>query len=95
MSDNTPTDRDLIEMIKYINQKCSDLSIENNNHILRILINNIDDDKIQTKGLGTQIKYSDIPPKIIQIIYKYIQDKFVDKLEILNNFTGENSKPIY
>jgi hypothetical protein len=84
---------EIINMIIYIKQKVSDLSITDRKNILRIIMKTgIDDNKIQSKGNGTQIKFKDITSDTIQLIYNFIQAKITDKIEKLKNFTEENSE---
>jgi hypothetical protein len=72
--------------IKYINQSLSDLNITEKQEILQMIINSIDDKKIQTKGDGTQIRYADIPKNILQNISNYIKVQLEKKLEKIENF---------
>ena len=87
------TKNDIISMITYINQKIGDLNINERRDILQMIINSgIDDDKIQSKGRGSQIKFVDIPFDVIISIYEYMQNKINEKMENLKNFTEENDE---
>ncbi len=72
--------------IKYINQSLNDLNVSEKQEILQMLINSIDDKKIQTKGDGTQIRYSDIPKNILQNIQSYIKIQLENKMKKIENF---------
>jgi hypothetical protein len=62
--------------ISYINDNINELKLSFRKEILQIIRNsNIDDDKIVEKGSGTQIKFSDIDPVLLKIIYNYIYKK--------------------
>lgn len=91
MSDTKePNKQEIIEMIKYINQKTPDVSLTDRNEILRIIMSSgVDDHKIQSKGGGTQIKYKDIPNNVIVLIYNFIKMKIDSKLEQLSHLTEE------
>jgi hypothetical protein len=80
-----------LDMIMYIKQSIGDLSPEELKNILQIIMNSgIDENKIQEKGNGTQIKYKDIPKETIRAISTYIKNKLDDKMQKLKNFTQEN-----
>jgi hypothetical protein len=82
---------DLINMVMFIKQKVGELSINERRDILQMIVNSgIDDNKIQTKGGGTQIKLKHIQHETVISIYNYISLKIKDKIEKLKNFTEEN-----
>jgi uncharacterized protein with WD repeat len=84
---------ELINMITYIKHKVGDLNVNERKDILQMLINaGIEDNKIQSKGRGTQIKFMDIPTDMIVSIYNFIQVKINEKIENLKNFTEENDE---
>ena len=81
---------EVINQILFINKNISELSNADYIGILQILLNStIDEKKIQEKGGGTQIKYKDIPPEIINNIYEYVNYRLKDKMSRLNTFTKE------
>lgn len=70
------TDVNTNKYISYINDNINELKLSFRKEILQIIRNsNIDDDKIVEKGSGTQIKFSDIDPVLLKIIYNYIYKK--------------------
>jgi len=80
-------------MINYIKHHCSDLSLDEKQSILQMIINsNIPDKKIQTKGGGTQIKFSDIPNNIINMIYNYIETRIKSRKSEIQYFPDDNIK---
>ena len=82
---------DLVNMVMFIKQKAGELSINERRDILQMIVNSgIDDNKIQTKGGGTQIKLKNIHHDTVISIYNYINLKIKDKIEKLKNFTEEN-----
>lgn len=82
-----------LDMIMYIKQSIGDLSPDELKNILQIIMNSgIDENKIQEKGNGTQIKYKDIPKETIVAISNYIKNKLDDKMQKLKNFTQENEE---
>ncbi len=92
MTKEIPKD-DVINMIMYIKQKVDDLSINDRRDILRIILKSgLNDNKIHSKGNGTQIKFRDLSSETVQSIYSYISAKITDKIEKLKNFTEENSE---
>ncbi len=90
MSNNSPTNEEVINMIIYIKQKIDDVSIDDRKNILRIIKASVDDNKIHSKGNGTQIKFKDLPIEVVQQIYTYIHEKLIMKMDNLKNFTEEN-----
>jgi len=81
---------ELINQILFINKNISELSNADYIGILQILLNStIDEKKIQEKGGGTQIKYKDIPPEIINNIYDFVNYRLKDKMSRLATFTKE------
>lgn len=82
---------DLVNMVMFIKQKVGELTMNERRDILQIIVNSgIDDNKIQTKGGGTQIKLKHIQQETVISIYNYINIKIKDKIEKLKNFTEEN-----
>ena len=70
MTDNTN------KYISYIHDNINELKLSFRKEILQIIRNsNIDDEKIVEKGSGTQIKFSDIDPVLLKIVYNYIYKK--------------------
>jgi len=85
---------EIINMIMYIKHNVIDLSTNERKDILQMIINSgIEDNKIQSKGNGTQIKFKDLQSDVIVLVYNYIQTKMKEKLENLKNFTEENEIP--
>jgi len=74
------------DMIDYIQHNIDDLLIKERQDILQMIINSVEDKKIQTKGNGTQIKIDDIPIATIKMIYTYIQTKLNSKKNELERF---------
>ncbi len=74
------------DTIKYIKNHICELSKEDRIGILQILIDNLDDDKIQDKGNGTEIKFKHIPKEIKLGIHAYIQNKLAVKMTELQHF---------
>lgn len=82
--------QEIIDMIIYIKQKTPDLALIDRKEILRIIMKSgIDDDKIQSKGNGTQIKFKEMSNSIIIQIYSFIKTKISDKLQKLDQLTEE------
>jgi hypothetical protein len=85
---------EIVNMIMYIKHNVIDLSINERKDILQMIINSgIEDNKVQSKGNGTQIKFKDLQSDVIVSIHKYMQTKMKEKLENLKNFTEENEIP--
>lgn len=75
------------DIIKYIKYNVGELSNQERMDILQMIVNSsIDDNKIQTKGDGTQIKFRDMPKDLIYRIHTYIQNKLSSKLNELQYF---------
>jgi hypothetical protein len=82
--------QELIEMIIYIKQTVADVSLQSRKEILRIIQNSgIHDDKIQTKGGGTQIKFKDLPANTIVIINNFLKERISSKMDKLNTLVQE------
>lgn len=80
-------------MVKYIDRHSVDMTHSEKQDILQMIINaRIDDKKIQTKGNGTLIKYSDIPLATINNIYNYIKSKLENKINALQYFPDKEEK---
>lgn len=80
-------------MITYIDRHVVDMTHSEKQDILQMIINaRIDDKKIQTKGNGTLIKYSDIPAATINNIYNYIKGKLENKINALQYFPDKEEK---
>lgn len=78
-------------MIKYIKYYINDLSLNERQDILQMLVNaSIDDSKLQNKGGGTQIKIRDIPRPTIVMVYNYITHKLSAKLTALQHFPDKD-----
>jgi hypothetical protein len=58
--------------ILYIDSYIDSISTTNKNHIMNILVNNLPDEVIIEKGIGTQINYDYIHNELIVYIYNYI-----------------------
>lgn len=71
---------------EYINANVCDLSDDERLVILQMLMNSIPNNKIHTKGSGTQIKFSNIPNDILVLIYNYIKEKIDSRKDELNSF---------
>jgi hypothetical protein len=85
-SDNVKINKH-VEMVTYIKRHVGDLTIEERQDILQILSNsNTEESKLQTKGGGTQIRYSDIPLDITNNIYDYINLHVSAKQNKLQHF---------
>lgn len=69
--------------IIYINDNIQELKLNHRKEILQILLCNINPNKIIEKGLGTQIKFSDIDPNLLKIIYNNIYNKIEKSSELL------------
>ncbi len=52
-------------LIQYIDEYIDKLSYNSKREILTMLKNSLDDKKLVEKGIGTQIKYSDIPNNLL------------------------------
>lgn len=66
----------LNKMIIYINDNIQELKLNHRKEILQILLcSNIDTKKILEKGSGTQIKFADIDPSLLKVIYNNIYNK--------------------
>lgn len=64
------------QYILYIHDSINELKINHRKDVLQIILgSDIQDSKISEKGNGTQIKFSDIPPPLLQIIYNFIHSK--------------------
>jgi len=84
------TDEEIIKMIVYIKQKNTDIDLSDGKEILRMIIaEGVEDHKIHTKGNGTQVKFKDLPYKLIVRIYNFIQTRINNKIEQLNQMTEE------
>jgi hypothetical protein len=80
-------------MIKYIKQHVGDLLVSERQDILQMIVNSsIEDNKIQTKGDGTQVRFADIPKPIIGMVYSYIQNKLTTKLNALQYFPDRDDE---
>lgn len=76
--------------IEYIKQKTPDISLKDRQEILKMIIDSgVNDEVIQSKGNGTQIKFKDIPVEIIDKIYMFIQNKNNDKLHKLSQLAED------
>ncbi len=74
--------------IVYIQNNVYKISVDDRQAILQMIINaNVASNKIQTKGDGTEIKFSNIPAEIIRDIYHFIQQR-------INNQNNIESTPI-
>lgn len=64
------------KMIIYVNDNIQELKLNHRKEILQILLcSNIDQKKILEKGSGTQIKFVDIEPSLLKVIYNNIYMK--------------------
>ena len=82
--------QEIIDMIVYITQTIPDVSNHDGKEILRIIQKSgISDDKIQTKGGGTQVKFKDMTTDTIVNIYNLLKKKIISKIEKLSMLTEE------
>lgn len=79
----------LSQMREYLKQHVNDLSKEEKKGFLEILLNSMDESKIQTKGDGTQIRLNDIPDKVIKSVYAYTKNKLFDKHAALHQISDK------
>ncbi len=80
----------LEDIQKYISNHVGELNIAERTDILQMIINSsIDNEHIQEKGDGTQIKYSHIHRSTLVSIYNFIQNKISHKMDALRNFPDE------
>lgn len=86
------TNNDDNNKAKYITDNINNLSINERQEILQILVNSVDDNKIQTKGDGTQIKLKDIPQQAIVNIYGFMHKKLSDKVNKLKYFSDSDTE---
>lgn len=72
------------QYILYINDNINELKINYRKDVLQIILgSDIDDDKIVEKGNGTQIKFSDIEPTLLQNIYNFIYTKLENTSNVI------------
>ncbi len=77
-------------LIKYIKKNIDYLNVDETREILQMLMSSdINDDKLQTKGGGTQIKFVDIPKHILVSISNFIESKLKDKQQELKSIHEE------
>ncbi len=75
-SDEFITKVKLNQYILYISDNVNELKLNYRKDVLQMIIGSeIDDDKIVEKGNGTQIKFSDMSPELLQSIYNFIYNK--------------------
>jgi hypothetical protein len=70
----------------YINDNIQELKLNHRKEILQILMcSNIDQKLILEKGSGTQIKFADIDPSLLKLIYNNIYNKLekISDVELL------------
>lgn len=68
----------------YINDNINELKINYRKDVLQIILgSDMDEDKIVEKGNGTQIKFSDIDPVLLQNIYNFIYNKLENDSNII------------
>ena len=79
----------MTDLIKYINENVDKLLINERKEILQILYNSIGDNKISTKGNGSQIKYRDIPQHTIMSIYTFTQNKLNTKVDEMQEISDD------
>lgn len=92
MSTEEPTKQEIMYMIAYITQTIPDVPQQDRKEILRIIRNSgVSDDKIQTKGGGTQIKFRDMNPRTIMNIHTYLTKKITNKMDMLMSLTEETN----
>lgn len=81
----------VIDMATFISAKITELTLDNRKEIYRIIIaDNVDDEKVHSKGGGIQIKYKDLPWETIAKIHKYIKTKIEEKTALLQNLNDSN-----
>lgn len=71
-SKRKPVNTEKSRMIRYININSETLSIDDRRDILNMIINTTPDNKIHTKGDGTQVHYKDLSDECIASIYNFI-----------------------
>ncbi len=82
--------QDLIDMIMYIKQTVADVSLQHRKEILKIIQSSgINDEKIQTKGGGTQVKFRDLPAATIVTIAKFLKERITTKMDKLATLVNE------
>ena len=84
-------DDDLYEMINYIKNNVNNLSNPERLEILQMIINSTPDNKIKSKGNGTEIKFNDLSNSIIINIYNFIFKKIKIKNEQINLLSDSES----
>jgi hypothetical protein len=76
----------LIQMVIFIEKKIVHLSLADRKEILKMIVNSVDDNKIRSKGTGTQVKIEHLAEKgLVEPIYKYIKSKIDDQMEQLKD----------
>ncbi len=76
---------------KYIKKNIDYLNVNETREVLQLLMSSdINDEKIQTKGGGTQIKFSDMPKHILVSISNFIESKLKDKQQELKSIHEES-----
>ena len=94
MEEDLETYKKITTYVGYIQKNISELNVNERIVILQTILNSsIDEKKIQEKGNGTQVKFRDLEPELIEEIYNYIIEKVQEKTEKLMYLTEENLIP--
>ena len=82
-----------VEMITYIKHYSNEMSVEERLDILQMIVSSpIPDNKIQTKGNGSSVRFSDIPKSCLVMIFNYIKRKIEEKKEKLRHFSDDDDE---
>ena len=94
MEEDLETYKKITTYVGYIQKNIGELNHNEKISILQNILNSsIDEKKIQEKGNGTQVKFRDLTPEIIEEIYNFIIQKVQEKTEKLMYITEENFIP--
>jgi len=89
--DSSVSKQERIDMIIFIKQTIPDVSLQNRKEILRIIQSSgINDDKIQTKGGGTQVKFKDLTYSTISVINNFLKERISTKMDKLATLVNED-----
>lgn len=82
------------EMVEYIKHHVDDLSVPERYDILQMIINSsVEDNKIHTKGDGTQVKFKYISKPVVANIYNYMLKKITGKMDQFKCFSDVEEEP--
>jgi len=86
------TNPTITSMAKYIKHHINDMMLSEKEDILKMIVGSMSDNKIHTKGDGTQVKFDDMPKTTISMIYNYMKRKISDKQKQLQHISdGEEA----